>query len=132
MSVDKSVRVRVSDRTWKTKFNEYVEPLLERNRYRPKIAALCCTDPSTAAVLLGQAIVAIAGTKNAKFFKCYWRSLFSLGLTLVLASGMSLVRSARWRTRLWLFQVDATKTEPRVADGIAASTNDNDNKSNLY
>ena len=43
-----------------TKIHEHVEPLLHKNRYRPRIAALCRTGPSNAAILLGQAITAVA------------------------------------------------------------------------
>ena len=43
-----------------SKIHEHVEPLLYKNRYRPRIAALCRTGPSNAAILLGQAITAVA------------------------------------------------------------------------
>ena len=43
-----------------------LEPLLERNRYQPKIAALCSTDSSNTAAWLVQAIVSVTKKENKR------------------------------------------------------------------
>jgi hypothetical protein len=111
--------------TWKTKFAQYVEPLLERNRFRPKIASLCCTDPSDAAALLVQAIVTVARHKNAFCRREIHRMLldqlvltgYDFGVGRVLGKKRPLAETVVFDDPNDVF---ATKTEPREADCIIA------------